>query len=95
MYCFKGLHGHFFLEVLQKSEILKNAVSERWCTDSRLYSNVVVNISFAYFCYETSAILQIRTECLSEKHRSGSTKLNKRPKQELFAALGVCFIRNI
>ena len=24
----------FFIVVLQKSEILKNAVSERWCTDS-------------------------------------------------------------
>ena len=26
--------GHSFLEVFQKSEILKNAVSGRWCLDS-------------------------------------------------------------
>ena len=25
-------HGHLFLEVFQKSEILKNAVSGRWCS---------------------------------------------------------------
>ena len=31
----KRLRSHTFLVVFQKSEILKNAVSERWCTDSR------------------------------------------------------------
>ena len=30
----KRLHSHIFLVVFLKSEILKNAVSERWCTDS-------------------------------------------------------------
>ena len=29
--------GHIFLEVFKKSEILKNVVSERWFTDSRLF----------------------------------------------------------
>ena len=27
--------SYFFLEVFQKSDILKNAVSGRWCLDSR------------------------------------------------------------
>ena len=31
--------GYIFLVVFQKSEILKNAVSERWCSDSRHVEN--------------------------------------------------------
>ena len=31
--------GHIFLVVFQKSEISKNAVSERWCSDSSFRDN--------------------------------------------------------
>ena len=34
----------FFLEVFQKSEILKNAVSERWCIDSRMTNKIYIHV---------------------------------------------------
>ena len=36
----------YFLEVFQKSEILKNAVSGRWCLDSKFYMYLYVNTFF-------------------------------------------------
>ena len=57
----------FFLEVFQKSEILKNAVSGRWCLDSSVHSNKENYLS------QSGAIKFIRdlntcADCTSRKH---------------------------
>ena len=43
-------HGHIFLVVFQKSEISKNAVSKRWCSDNSLncYISFFVAIGSAF-----------------------------------------------
>ena len=44
------IHVHIFLEVFQESDILKNAVSGRWCSDSRVL-NVVPSVVFEIHSY--------------------------------------------
>ena len=39
---------NIFLEVFQKSEILKNAVSESWCMNSSLFSHSLLEVSLAF-----------------------------------------------
>ena len=39
---------NIFLEVFQKSEILKNAVSESWCMNSSLFSHFLFEVSLAF-----------------------------------------------
>ena len=45
----KAWHGHIFLVVFLKSKFMKNAVSERWCMDSRLSFKLKNFHAFAFF----------------------------------------------